>query len=84
MERVRGLLEEAALEFPHLYGCGGGYAMLSDEECEKQLEQLDRYADVAEFFGCEFISQGPGGNSPDLPDDVYERAADWMRKGCVH
>lgn len=81
-ERVKALLASSDLEFPHLYGCGGGYAMLSDEECEQQLEQLARFADIAEYFGCSYICQGPGGNSPDLPDEIFERAAHWLRRGA--
>jgi L-ribulose-5-phosphate 3-epimerase len=80
-EEIKELASELELDLAGIGAYVGGFSTLSDAECERQVEDLEKYFTVIEWLGCDLIRVGPGGPNAFLAQDYhYAKAAHWMRK----
>jgi sugar phosphate isomerase/epimerase len=85
-ERARELrahLDDLGIEVSSIASYTGGYVDQSDEACEAELADLERFCELADIVGCDLIRHGPDG-PPEFraTEDDYERAATWMRRAA--
>lgn len=80
-EEIRELAKELELTIAGIGAYVGGFSTLGDADCEKQIEELEKYFTVIEWLGCDLIRVAPGGPNAFLAEDYhYEKAAYWMKK----
>ncbi|HEY3396424.1 MAG TPA: sugar phosphate isomerase/epimerase family protein [Armatimonadota bacterium] len=77
-------LDKAGMECVTLATYLGGFAEKSDAECERELEGLERYMDIAEELECDMIRVMPGGplDVRDAREDHWGRAVHYLTECC--
>ena len=82
-EEIRSLLDDLDLTVPCLATYTGGYTTKTDEECEAELAEFERFLALSELLDVDLLRHGPGGPSVrDATDDDFERAAAWLRRAA--
>lgn len=80
---LRARLEEVGLDVSCVASYTGGYLDKNPDECEAELNTLERFCELATEVGCHRVRHGPGGPPEHrATDDDYDEAVDWMRKAC--
>jgi sugar phosphate isomerase/epimerase len=83
IERIKGLLDELKLPVSDLATYTGGYSILSDEECQQQLEKLKHYIRVAQLLDCPYIRHWSGGPSIRVAQKYHlEKSVYWFRQAA--
>ncbi len=82
-EEIHSRLQDAGLAASCLATYTGGYSTLTDSECQKQLDQLKRFVELAAVLECKHVRQAAGGPREGEADHRhYLRAAQWMKKAA--
>jgi L-ribulose-5-phosphate 3-epimerase len=80
---IGSLLDDLDLVVPCLATYTGGYTTKTDEECEAELEEFERFLSLSEALDVDLLRHGPGGPSVrEATDDDFERAATWLRRAA--
>ncbi len=80
-KEIRKLAEDYNLVIAGVASYVGRFSTKSDEECEREYEDLKKYMDVLENLGTDLMRISCGGPSAFLAQDYhYEKAAYWIQK----
>ena len=78
---------DLGLQIPCLSTYAGGFADLSDSQCEAQLDAFRRYLDLAGLFDCPLLRLWPDAMGRTLrepvPDSTLERVATYVRRAAA-
>lgn len=77
----RDLSDSYGLPIVGVAGYLGQFSMISEADCEKQLEELKKYTVVLNELGCNLLRIWAGGPNSFMAQNYhYEKAAYWMAK----
>lgn len=80
-KEIRSMLDYFELEVPNIGSYVGDFSTLSDSECEKTYEDLERYLNLMDIIKCDMIRVGCGGPNAFLAKPFhYDKALYWMGK----
>ena len=83
VEELAAKITDLGLDVPCLATYTGFYIGKTDEECEAQLDELERFCKFADVLGCDLVRHSPGGPpARDATKDDYAEAATWMRRAA--
>lgn len=78
---IRKLLDYYQLEVPAIGSYVGEFSTISDNECYKAMESLERFLNLMEILGCDLIRVNCGGPNAFLAQEYhYKKALYWMEK----
>lgn len=78
---IKGMLYEQDLELCCINADIGGFSCLSDEECSKSYENLERYLNLMSVLNCELIKVDCGGPNTFIAMEYHhQKALYWMQK----
>jgi sugar phosphate isomerase/epimerase len=85
-EQVRDWKDQLAdlgLSVPCLATYTGHYVGKDDDECEAELDSLERFLEMADVLDCDLVRHWTGGPSLyEAGDEHFEEAAHWMRRAA--
>jgi 3-dehydroshikimate dehydratase len=85
VKEIRRLVERAGLVVTGIASFTGGYGILADEECGRELADFQRYVDMAQELGCDQVRHWPAWKaSRDATAAEWERAVAWLRKAAQY
>ncbi|WP_435361694.1 sugar phosphate isomerase/epimerase family protein [Haloarchaeobius sp. DFWS5] len=80
---LRDHVAALGLEIPCLATYTGSYLDKSEDEREEQLDQLERFCELATILDVDLVRHGPGGPSSfEAEKSDYEEAAGWFRRAA--
>ena len=83
LAEIKKLLADYGLEVPCIACMPTSYLDKSDEECNKQLDEMKVFIGFAQELGCSVLRHWIGAKpSRDATEADWECAAEWMRKGA--
>jgi sugar phosphate isomerase/epimerase len=83
VEEWKAKLDELGLSVPCLATYTGYYVEKDENECEAELEDLERFCRMADILDCDLVRHWAGGPSVHEADpDHFETAAHWMRRAA--
>lgn len=78
---IRKLLDEYRLDIPAVGSYVGGFSILSDAECRKQYDDLEKYLIRMRILECDLVRVSCGGPNAFLAQRYhYEKALYWIQK----
>lgn len=78
---IKSILDYYELEVPNIGSYIGDFSTISDAECEKAYEALEKYLDLMDILKCGMIRVGCGGPNAFLAKQYhYDKAIYWMGK----
>lgn len=81
--KLRTRLSEHGLEVPCLATYTGGYTDTTDEKREAELDDLERFLELATVLDCDLVRHGVGGPSPrQAAESDFELAAAWLGRAA--
>lgn len=82
-KEIRAIAEDYGLAIVSVASYVGRFSTKSDEECDKEYEDLKKYMDVLDNLGTDLMRIGCGGPNSYLAQDYhYEKAAYWIQKSA--
>lgn len=85
-EQARALsehLDDLDLDVSAIASYTGYYIGKSEDECREQLDEMERFCELAEILGTDMVRHGPGGPPAFQATDAdYEEGADWLRRAA--
>lgn len=84
VEQAARALDRQGIEAVNLCTSLGEFATKSDEEAERDLNDLTRYLDLAQALDCDMIQVSPGGpyDPREAREDHWGRAAHYLAECC--
>ena len=80
-KEIRQIAEDYDLSIVSVASYVGRFSTKSDEECEKEYEDLKKYMDVLDNLGTDLMRISCGGPNAFLAQEYhYEKAAFWLQK----
>ncbi len=80
-KEIRRILDYYELEIPSIGSYVGEFSVISDAECNKSIEELEKYLNLMEILRCDLIRVNCGGPNAFLAQDYhYNKALYWMDK----
>lgn len=80
-KEIRSMLDYYELEVPNIGSYVGNFSTISDSECEKTFEDLERYLDLMDIIKCDMIRVSCGGPNAFLAKSFhYDKALYWIGK----
>jgi len=80
-KEIGALLDAHQLVVPAIGAYVGDFSTASDPECEKALEEVERYFQLMDYVGCDLLRVACGGPHAFLAQSYhYEKALYWIKK----
>lgn len=80
---LREQLDELGLAVSCIASYTGNYVGKSDSDCTEQLDELERFCELAPILGTDAIRHGPGGPPAfRATESHYEEGAQWMQRAA--
>lgn len=85
VKEIKRLVDGAGLAVTGIASFTGGYGILSDEDCGKQLADFQRYVDMARELECDQVRHWPAWKaSREATAAEWDRAVSWLRKAAEY
>lgn len=82
-KEIKSMLDYHNLSVPCIGAYVGGFSTMSDEQCEKALEDLEKYLCLMDVIKCDIIRVGCGGpHAFEAEKYHYQKAACWIQKAA--
>lgn len=82
-KEIRSMLDYHNLYVPCIGAYTGGFSTMSDEQCEKELEDLEKYLCLMDVVKCDIIRVACGGpNAFEAEKYHYQKAVYWIQKAA--